>query len=237
VHFIRLVAVVAVATALLSGCGTSSPWDASDEPALSAPDLVAQAKAAAAGARSVRVQGRLSSGGQLVSIDMHFAGVAGAAGVISMAGRTIELRRCKQDLYLKGSDAFYQSIGVRALPRQLKGKYLKVPATDPEVAGLAYFTDVKKVVTALLTTSGKVRQGRRVRINGAQALGIVDAGQGGRTLYVALDGEPFPLRLSAGSATRASGSIDFLEYNRPFKVAVPAAAGVVDIRVLTKAAS
>jgi len=232
----RLIALLALAAVLLSGCKLGSWFGGNGVSKLSAQEIFDQAKSGADAATSVRVQGRLISEGQQVSIDMRVTQGQSARGVITMGGNTIELVRSGLDVYVKGSDGFYESIGIRAMPRQLQGKYLKVQAGNGEFASLTGLTDIRQIFD-LFRPARPLTKGKKRKINGLRAIGLVEKGDGGRTLFVALQGQVLPVRITTRTEAGGSESIDFLEYNQPFTIAVPPKASVVDINQLTKAAA
>jgi hypothetical protein len=233
-----LLAVVAVLlSGLLSGCKVGS-WSSGNGVAKQpAPEILDRARSAAASAGSVHVRGQLVSGGQRVSIDMRLMQDKSALGVISMGAQTLELVRRGADLYVRGSDSFYRSLGIAAMPRQLKGKYLKVRAGGNEFASLAGFTDMERIFDMFLASPAPLAKGKKRKMDGVRVIGVVERVRDGRTLYVALQGEPFPLRISSPPDSAAAESISFLEYNQPFTMSVPRRTNVVDLNQLTKAAA
>jgi hypothetical protein len=231
----RFVALAAVAAVLLSGCKPDS-LGGNGISKQSAEEILARSKAAAAAAGSVHVKGRITSRGEPVTIDMRLTQAEAAAGVITMAGQTIELIRVASAVYVKGSDGFYRSIGIKAMPKQLKGKYLKVRAGGSEFAGLTEFTQIQQIFDLFLASPGPLVKGKKHKLGGVRTIGVTDRG-GGRTVHVSLQGEPLPVRISTRPDGGGTDGIDFLEYNQPFVIRAPATSTVVDINRLTQAAT
>jgi hypothetical protein len=237
----RLLAAALAAVAVLAGCGGGSTAGRGTGPSgtaatsngvadLPAKEILARAQQALGRASSVHIKGGGSSEGQQFAIDMRY-GAEGAVGSMTTNGQTIELLRVGQTVYLKGTEAFWRSIGGNAVAELLKGRYLKVPATTPDFAELSSFTDLKKNAQELLKPDGEVSKGGRRTVHGVQAIGLVDSKDGG-TLYIALQGEPYPLQAVPGAkAKNDSGSLDF-DYGAPVKVTAPAADQVVDVSKL-----
>src|SRR5919198_313921 len=150
---VRLLAAVLAAVAFLAGCGSVS---GSGQPEASGPsgsasaangiadltakEILARAEEALGSAKSVHIKGDGFSEGEQFAIDMQY-GTDAATGSLTINGQTIELLRVSDTVYFKGSAAFWRSIGGSSAAELLKGRYLKVPATSPDFAELASFTD------------------------------------------------------------------------------------------------
>ena len=242
----RVLLAVSAAALVAAGCGddstsgtaapatdraaTSSPAAAGDLASLSAEQILAKAKAAIKAADSVRLKGGGSSSGQSFQVDMRYSSDGKAIGTVSNAGRTVELRRVGQVVYLKADAAFWSSTAGAQAAKVLGGKYLKAPLTDQRVASLAAFTEKDAFVDEALKGSGTLSKGGTKDVRGTPTIGVVSKqADSGGTLYVATTGQPYPLQLvpSAGGTDR--GSLDFLDYGKPITVAVPPAAQTVDV--------
>jgi hypothetical protein len=103
-----------------------------------------------------------------------------------------------------------------------------VPAYRPDFAELVGFTDLKKNVAELLTPDGEITKGERATVHGIEAIAL-NSSKGG-TLYIALQGDPYPVH--AISSADETGSLDFLDYGVPVTVTAPPADQVVDISKL-----
>jgi hypothetical protein len=242
---VLLVTLVVTAAALVAGCGsesgsggggsTSAPTATTPADngvaALSAKEILARAQDALGKAESVHIKGGGFSEGEQFALDMRY-GTEGATGTLTANGQTIELLRVASTVYMKGSEAFWRSIGGAQAAELLKGRYLKVPSSTPDFAELASFTDLSKNAAELLKPDGEISKGERKTINGIEAIGL-NSSEGG-TLYIATRGEPYPLQVvPSGSSKRdESGSLEFLDYGKPVKVTAPSADEVVDVSKL-----
>jgi hypothetical protein len=240
---IRLLTVAVVVIVFVAGCGgnsgsSGSGGHSSAGPStlaengvadLSAKDILARAKKALGGARSVHIKGGGFSGGEQFALDMRY-GSDGATGSLTSNGQTIELLRVGETVYLKGSEAFWRSIGGGSAAELLKGRYLKVPASTPDFAELAGFTNLTKNAEDLLSPDGEVTKGERKTIRGVEAIGLNDSSKEGGTLYIAVRGEPYPLQVVPRKDAKSdeTGSLDFYDYGVPVKVSAPPADQVVD---------
>jgi hypothetical protein len=246
VRRVRVVAAIVFTAAVLAACGGgSSPTVAGGSTAppsattaadngvanLPATAILTRAQDALRRATSVHIKGGGFSQGEQFALDMRL-GPDRATGTVTTNGQPIELRRVSSTLYIKSSPAFWQTLGGAAAAELMKGRYLKVPTTNPEFAEVVGFTDLKKSVNDLLTPSGTVTKGNRKTIRGMEAIGLVDSSKDGGTLYIATHGEPYPLSIVASGKTDDSGSLDFLEYGVPVTVQAPPEDQVVDVSKL-----
>lgn len=238
---VRLLLAVCATALLGAACGagtTTSSSSAASAPAgasptaaggglagLPAEEILARASAALQGAKSVRIKGAGGSGSQRFALDVRYSGT-GAVGTVGVGGQTVELRKVGQVVYLRGSREFWTGTSGAAAARQLTGKWLRTPLTDKRFAELAEITDLSKAAEGILKPDGKVAKGGTRTINGTEAIGLTTAGQDG-VLYIATEGEPYPLRIEGGSGE--TGGLDFSEYGKPLTVQAPPAAQVVDI--------
>lgn len=220
-----------------AGASSSSPSASagSDLAALPPEQILAKAKTALESADSVRLKGGGSSGSDTFEVDMRYGTGAKAYGTVSSSGQTIELRRVGQTVYLKADAAFWQATGGAQAAKLFGGKFLKAPLTDPRVKQLADFTDKATFVGEVLDPGGDLTKGEVKQIDGRSAIGLVDkttATNEGGTLYVATEGEPYPLQLVPDAASKDDGELSFTEYGEPVEVKVPPAAETVDVTKL-----
>jgi hypothetical protein len=239
---VRPVAAALAAFAFLAGCGSvsgsghpegsgpsGSAAAANGVADLAAKEILARAQQALGTAKSVHIKGDGFSEGEQFAIDMQY-GTGAATGSMTINGQTIELLRIGETVYFKGSPAFWRSIGGASAAELLKGRYLKVPASRPDFAEISSFTDLTKNSKELLSPDGEISKGQRKTIRGIEAIGLVDSSDGAN-LYIALQGEPYPLQIVGGKKDD-SGSLEFFDYGKPVKVTAPPADQVVDVSKL-----
>jgi hypothetical protein len=251
----RLFTAALAAVALLAGCspgpspsggspGTTSgshaaaTTSAATTPAengiadLSAAEIAARAKDALRRADSVHIRGGGFTEGEQFALDMRY-GRDGAVGSLTSNGQTIEVLRVGSTVYLKGSAAYWRSIGGSPAAELLQGRYLKVPANTPSFAEVASFTDLEKTAEQFIATDADISKSDRKTIRGLDAIGLNDPAIGGGTLYVALRGEPYPLQVAPNKGkTDETGSLDFFAYGAPVTLTSPPADQVVDLSKL-----
>jgi hypothetical protein len=215
--------LIAVLFALLAGCGASDNGVASKP----ASEILAATTAAAQSASAVHVIASSKiMNGRPFKLDAILAKHRAHARV-SLLGLSFEVIRDGDTLYVKGSQAFAARL------RSVLG--IKVPAdkwlksTTSTLAQLGSFTDMSKELPALLSGSGPVSKGARVKIDGRPAMTLKERRKlyiG--TLYVATTGNPYPLKLT--KTGREAGQTTFTDWNDPVTVTPPANA--VDIAQL-----
>jgi hypothetical protein len=212
--------VVAV-TAVLSGCGGSSSSSSSSGNGIAGKtptEILAQAKAAVAAAKSAHVSGALTSNGAKITLNLDLLAGKGGRGQLSENGLSFELIDVGGYVYIKGSPAFYSHIAGPAAAQLFQGKWLKAPATSGNFASLASLTNLHSLVDTALAGHGTLAKGSVTTVAGQQALGIVDTTKGG-TLYVAARGQPYPIEVSKQGAS--GGQIVFGSWNEPVSLTVP----------------
>jgi hypothetical protein len=211
-----------------AGCGGSSS-DGNGIASKSPAEIVAAAKTAADGALAVHVSGSTVTGGSPITLDLSLVAGKGGRGRIAENGLSFELIEIEGTIYISGSSAFYKHFAGAAAAQLLQGKWLKAPVSNASFAGLSSLTELRKLLDAALSTSGKAltRTGTSTTVNGQAVVGVKDATQNG-TLYVATTGQPYPIEITKSGA--AGGTITFDEWNKPVTLAAPANA--VDIEQL-----
>ena len=227
----RLVLVpIALAAALVAGCNTKSdeattPPAASDNgvASLTADEILARATTALNSAQSFKAKGEITSDGNKVGIDMQFSG-KDFKGNMSGEGMQFEIIKVGNDVYLKAPDEVWQTLLPPAALALIKGKYLKVDASNPQFGSLASSFDTSEI----LKPEGTVTKGEAKVVNGVPTIALVDGEAG--TLYIATQGEPYPIRLEGKAG---EGAVDFSEFNASATVAAPPAGEVFDLKSIT----
>jgi hypothetical protein len=214
---------------LLAGCGGSSSSGNGVE-AKSPTQILEAAKAAAAKASSVHIDGTIASGGKPISLNMALLAGKGGKGTISQEGFTIQLIQVSGAVYINGTAAFYKHVGGAAAAQLLQGKWLKAPANSGELASLAELTNLAKLIETALSGHGTLAKGAVTTVAGQKAIGLRDTTKGG-TLYVATQGNPYPLEIVKSG--KESGKVVLDRWNQPVTLAAPA--GAIDISKLQKA--
>ena len=245
----RLLVVVPAAVLLLAGCGddstggtgnpeasgsasASSSAGGGDGVAALAPDeILKKATSALQAAGAVRIKGEGGTGTERFAIDLRYSD-DNSAGTLGVNGQTIELRKLGQTVYLKGSREFWSGNGGEGAAQLLTGKWLKTPLTDQRFSGLSALTDLDKAADGILDPDGTITKGEQKSINGVPCVGLVSSGKDGGTLWIATQGEPYPVRIEPSAGSTEKGSLDFSGYGEKTTVEVPPADQVVDVSKL-----
>ncbi|MGW4387206.1 hypothetical protein [Streptomyces sp. NBC_00063] len=220
----------------LAACGGEDPDAGTNGVAkLTAPKIQGRTVKAAQGAGAVHLSGTVVSSGHTYKIDMRLKD-EGGTGSVTTGGRTFQLLRVKEHLFLKADADFWTHQdgkgsggtahgGTAAAADKLDGKYVKVPQGDPAYKRLSGFTVKGALLDGLLTLHGKVEKGDRGSAGGVRTVELTgDKGAGG-TLDVSLEGTPYPLRLErAGGA----GTLQLTDWGKDFTLREPGKGDTVD---------
>jgi len=237
----RYLIPLAIVAALVAGCdskgkgGTVTPTTPavvlSDNgiAAMSAQQILDKAMTALKTAKSVHIKGDIKTDEGLISLDLTLTDKKDGVGSMSMAGQKVELTKIGTDIYMKADAEFWKQFagdqgGVIAT--LLAGKYLKATTSDGEFGSMASFFDF----TESLELDGEATKGETKAINGINAISVKEAGgTSPGTVWIATQGEPFPLRLEGPPG---EGAIDFTDYNKPVDIKAPPADQVIDVSKL-----
>lgn len=195
---------------------------------LSADEILAKATEAAKGATAVRVSGAMEE----LELDISLVKGRGATGSITQDGAKAEIIVVDDEIFLKGDEAFYQSLGGDAIVRLLGDKWLKVPAGGEGFESFEQITDMDALLGQALKPEGEtLTKGEVTDLDGTPAVPLrTDRRKG--TLYIATEGEPFPLKI-IGDGDR--GEITFDGWNEPAELVAPT--DVIDVAELERASS
>jgi len=213
--FIVALALTAVSVAGCGGGGSGGDNGVADK---SADQIVADSLAAAKGASSVHIQGSVDSGSQPFSIDMQLAVDKGATGTIELNGKTVEVTVVGDNVYLKADGDFWEKFGGPAVAALVKDRWLVAPVSTPAFAQFTSFTKMDDFFQGVLgDTSSSLEKGDETTVNGTSAIALTDPSKDG-TLYVATEGEPFPLKIEGEGG---QGAINFTDWNDAFDIETP----------------
>jgi hypothetical protein len=219
--------------AVAAGCGSSSSShsgtggaSSNGVAAKSPQQILAATEAATNAAQSVHLAGSTVTNGQPVQLDLNL-GVGKGSGTFSQNGLTVQLVTLGSDIYLKASGAFWQKFAGTAAAQLLAGKWLKAPASNTSLAGIAQLTDFHKLLSTTLSQHGTLSKGATSTVNGQQVVAVKDTTQSG-TLYVATTGTPYPIEIAKSGS--AGGHLTFDRWNQPVSVSAPV--GAIDLSQL-----
>jgi len=206
--------------------------------------IVEQAVGAVLKVSSVHIKGNVTDSGQNVTFDLAFGKGAGAVGSATYQGGTINLMLANDTLYVKGDQKIFAAAGAAmggSNPQlaALAGKWLKLslktpagassaPSSNP-LSGLDKFADPNNLASQInkSTSTTTVTVADKKTVNGESATGLKFSDSTDPTsnaiIYVA-DKSHLPLEIvpTAAPGSTTSGTIDFVDYNKPVSVTPPA---------------
>jgi hypothetical protein len=225
---------LAVAGVILAGCGdggprpsaTTSPAPTDNGVSALAPDeIVRKAAAALEGAKSYEITGNVDSDGEETYLHLKISG-KDVIGVIAAQGAQVELLSVGGQNFIRPDEAFWKAnlgdkgTGVAEL---MGSRWAKLSATDKQFRDLFEIIDPSE----LLKPDGKLSKGTTKQVPGGTAVGVVEGGADGGTLYVATTGEPYPLFLEGPAG---KGHLTFSSFGASFPdLALPGQSEVVDL--------
>ncbi|MFD9033701.1 hypothetical protein ACFVZW_21500 [Streptomyces sp. NPDC059567] len=140
-----------------------------------------------------------------------------------------------KDVFLRFDEAFLkeQAKGEspevqKAVLKELKGRWVKTPVTEPDAKDSLELCDLKALLGDFEQGINLAVKGEETTVGGKKALMVTEKSGGETTtVYVATEGEPHILKIvSAGG--EEPGTITFSGYGKPVEAKVPAAKDVVD---------
>jgi hypothetical protein len=212
--------------ALLAGCGESKKEaKPNGEASKPAPQVLADAKAAATAASAAHVSGNIASSGTTVELDVSLSRGKGAKGSMSTNGLQFDLVRIGDTAYIRGSDTFYKHFAGPAIAQLLHGKWLKAPTATGRFHSLAPLTSLDAIFAEVSSHHGKLVNDGQTTYRGQQVVAIRDTSDNSK-LYVAATGTPYPVAI-IGKKGNNSGAITFGDWNKPVSLTAPQ--GAIDI--------
>lgn len=222
---------LAALAVLLAGCGghkSSSSTTTGAQTTTAAPNgvesksadgIVTAMQAAVAHARSVHVVGGGTSGGTAIALDLKLVRNRGGAGHIAVGGLGFDIIRIGNKLYFKGERKFLVHYAGSAAAQLLAGKWFVVSSSTTGFGSFAPLTDLKALISQILSSHGALKKGSTTTIGGQPAIAVIDK-TNGATLYVATTGPAYPLALTP-SAKRGKGAIKFSSWNQAVPLKAP----------------
>ncbi|MFI8825812.1 hypothetical protein [Streptomyces sp. NPDC053431] len=262
----KLRVATAVAVALIAGAGPATLGQAAPAQArtpappvalrapspspdpfrgLTADQIADKAVAATRSATSLRMAGRLTTGGQPLDVDFSVNDHKQCTGVIRLQGGVAELRQTGGLTYMKGDEKFWRaSMTSQGMPAPqieatielLKGRWLKIAPGQAGSGDLSGVCDLKALLADLgekkAERTGLVR-GPDAEVNHTPVATVLKRKPGGETTTVSVSerGKPYILKMVKTGGTEP-GSVVLSDYDKPVKVTVPPPDETVDLTKL-----
>jgi hypothetical protein len=205
-------AMAALITLTASACGgattaTSTPTNGLENK--SPADVLQQAAAALAGAKSVHVVATSPEG----HVDFRIQD-GSATGTLTQAGHKIRMTKTGSDAYIETDQAGLKAFGVPpSVQRLAAGRWLKVRASD--ITGFTLADLASNLTEYRSPLAPKVRQ---TMLNSRKV--VLISRQDGARLYVANTGPAYPLRAEMKKGPNAS-VVNYSEYGAPLHITAP----------------
>jgi hypothetical protein len=238
-HRFPALLVSVVAAGLLLGCGGSDDEAArpqSNGVAQLAPDqILEKSKVAAKAASSVHLKGTVKGSDGATSdsgtaVDLRYNGDAGTVGTMTVNGQSMQLVFQGQELFFKASPDTWTELTADSRAGKLIGdKWVKIPPQAPGFESVATLATFNRFIEKALTPDGALTKTAIKTVRGLNVVGVVEKANN-ETLYVATEGEPYPVQVQSDTG---QGALDFLEWNKPVDVQAPPLDQVVDLSKFT----
>jgi hypothetical protein len=229
---VRILLIPLVASAaLLAGCNVLNPGPTpSPTPTgngvqqLAAAEILGAAQDSLGDAESVGMSGTYTVLGVKADVDLVFVG-DDMQGTANVYGVGVEVVKIGSDAYVRAAIELFAAFLPPEQAQQLADmtdKWFKVDLGL--ISTLVPIPMTSDDLLDLLKPDGDLVKGEPTMVNGEPAIVITDA-EGGQ-LFVATDGEPYPLKIVSENL-----EIEF-EYDEPVEIETPPADDVVDLAEL-----
>jgi hypothetical protein len=190
-------------------------------------EILLGAQDALANATSVRLKGTFVEEGERISMDLRVGRkIATGTMKIPVDGEEYpaQIRYTKGRVYFRSPELIRSTAGAQAA--RLVGNRWFYSSKGSVTGPFQKIVDLEEFSKLFTPNAAEVPKGEVKIVNGVSAVGLVEPGEG--VLYVATTGKPYPIQLAPEAGGAGGGErLDFLEYNEPFNVSVPA--GAIDV--------
>lgn len=186
-------------------------------------------------------RGSLDGSGDRMSVDLTLDRAGNCAGGVDMGeDGSVEIVKRADDVWLKPDRAFWEThvpIGGATFDAILDGRYLQAKADDARLLTVTEVCDLdtfRELITDNRDAAerGTLTKGRETEVDGAPVIPVTRAqGEERLTVYVATEGEPYPVRITVQGAEE-EGTVNFSGFDRPVPAETPAASETVDVTAL-----
>ncbi len=212
----RGVVGVAAALLLLTACSAGSTGGRSQVEGLSAEQVLARAKAAAAAALTLHYA-EVGSGADGSSLKIRMDRRRGFVATAETGGQPLEVRKIDDVVYLRNG-------------AKRGGQWTRTTASDPVAGNLLQLGDPAAITEAYLTlrSGEKAALGTPKDVAGHRTVAlVVSGGTADRTVYVAAEGTPYPLLVEPKVPGDGARIVTFSDFNQPVDLVAPDPADVV----------
>jgi hypothetical protein len=173
----------------------------------------------------VHLKGTVATSDSGTAVDLRYSRDAGTVGTVTVNGQSIQLVY-SQDLFFKASpDRWTELTGDGRAGELIGDRWVKIP---PQAAGFESVTTLAtydRFIDKALSPEGGLAETGTKTVRGLNVVGVVEKANN-ETLYVAAEGEPYPVQVQSDTGR---GALDFLDWNEPVDVQAPRPDQVVDL--------
>lgn len=229
--------VSVIAAGLLVGCGGSDDESAGPQPngvtELEPDQILAKSKAAAKAASSVHLKGTVKDSDGGTAVDLRYKRDAGTVGTVTLNGQSVEFVVMGQDVFFKAAkDTWTELTGDDRAAELIGDRWVKIPSQAPGFDAVTTVASFDRFLEEALSPDSALTKTDIKTVRGMKVVGLVEqAAPDKGTLYVATEGEPYPVQVQAETG---HGGLDFLEWNQPVDVQAPPSDQVVDLSGFTR---
>jgi hypothetical protein len=178
-------------------------------------------------AASVRVKAAFIAVADPWTYDLTYRGTS-SDGTYVLGGMIVQIRKIGRSVYQKADREFWHTALGPAADRIPADKWIKVPITEKSLTDIADLLQQDRMA-GLIGLSGTLSTGVFETVNGVEAVPVTSDGRDKATVYVAITGKPYPVRLETGTKVIR---VDFLDYGRPVTITAPPASQVAEFDAL-----
>jgi hypothetical protein len=186
----------------------------------SASQIVTAASAATGAAKSFTFGGTTQQSGTTTNLKVSVSSSGKGQGTITISGQPVKLIKIGNTVYFSSTKAFWNKAAGTGAGSLFGTRWVAVPSTDSDFAGINTLLDESQVASQFSDTSNTTfTKGKTSTINGQAVIAVngKDSGDStGGTVYVATTGKPYIVRVTGGGS-----SLTFSNYNQPVNPSVP----------------
>lgn len=187
---------------------------------LDAEQILERTSVAANAAESVKVKATTAAQTGEAVLEMSLT-KTGSQGKQSGTNQ-LEIIASDGTLYLKGDQTFNEAVAGPTRAPELEGKWVSVPANDPQASSFSSLTSSTAFFTSLLRAEGDPKKVAPKEVDGVRCVGLQS--QAG-TLWVSTIGEPYPVAVEARQA--GQGRVTLSDWNAAVTITPPPADQVI----------
>jgi hypothetical protein len=200
---------------------------------LAVTEILSRTQAALLQASTVTIKASGGANGTGFSADVDVQAHKGGAGTLTVpggaAGRTFDVQviTIGTTAYVKGDAAAWQTIiGSTPTVPDIDSKWVRASTDNAKLRTLVSLADVAPIATGVIALDADTAKGAESTIDGTPVIALTNVGPTQATVYVATQGQPYPVRISQSGAV--GGQLDFTDFDQPVDIAAPAAADTID---------